>query len=246
MDKHVVVTDGEKCCSKCGKKKPLKDFLPQPGCQFGVRPDCKACSSLRNRQYRSSAADKIATRRKINHQLNKEEYNAKNRAWYAANRAYAIDYSLTYYDNNKEKKLAYQRDYAAKNSEALREYRRAHMKANRGLHNARNARRKAIKRGATPPWADTKKIAEHYRSADLLGMLIGEWHHVDHIVPLKGPRLQSLSGNFSPARSFVGPLINVVQGLHCESNMQVMLGAENIRKSNRHWPDMPHYVGLAR
>jgi len=30
-----------------------------------------------------------------------------------------------------------------------------------------------------------------------------------------------------------------VCGLHCEQNMQILWNADNIRKGNRWWPDMP-------
>lgn len=79
-------------------------------------------------------------------------------------------------------------------------------------------KRKAVKLRAIPPWADKEKIEEFYFAADFLGMVTGEWYHVDHIVPLQS---------------------KFVCGLHCEQNLQVLPASANLRKSNRHWPDMP-------
>ena len=78
---------------------------------------------------------------------------------------------------------------------------------------------RAIKAMAIPKWANQDKIAGFYETANGLGMLTGEWYHVDHIVPLKN---------------------QLVCGLHCEQNLQVIPKLQNISKGNRAWPDMPN------
>lgn len=67
---------------------------------------------------------------------------------------------------------------------------------------------------ATPPW-----LTEGMR-AEILALyaLADEGEHVDHIVPLKNP---------------------LVCGLHVPWNLRVVSAAENLHKSNNHWPDMP-------
>lgn len=81
---------------------------------------------------------------------------------------------------------------------------------------------------ATPPWANQRKIAEFYDEAERLTRFTGKPHHVDHIVPLLGPRAK------------IGPFLGerLVYGFHCEANLRVIPGDENCSKSNRHWPDM--------
>jgi hypothetical protein len=90
--------------------------------------------------------------------------------------------------------------------------------ANKAATNAKTARRKAREMKATPLWADREKIEEFYFAADFLGMVTGEWYHVDHSVPMQS---------------------EIVCGLHTEQNLQVLPASDNLRKSNRRWPDMP-------
>jgi hypothetical protein len=82
----------------------------------------------------------------------------------------------------------------------------------------KQARRKRIMAKATPRWADIDKMRAIYRTAQEMTALTGVPHHVDHIVPVNS---------------------KLVCGLHCESNLQVLIAVDNLSKSNRTWPDMP-------
>lgn len=84
--------------------------------------------------------------------------------------------------------------------------------------NEKNARRNRVRKGATPAWADLDKVLEIYRLAQQLSRQTGAPYHVDHIVPLQS---------------------DIVCGLHCEANLQVLPALINLQKHNRVWPDMP-------
>ena len=81
-----------------------------------------------------------------------------------------------------------------------------------------STRRRLLVSSAQPKWADSSRILEIYRLRDVLSESTGIEHHVDHIVPLTS---------------------KLVCGLHNEFNLQVLPGVENLKKHNRHWPDMP-------
>lgn len=83
---------------------------------------------------------------------------------------------------------------------------------------ARNAQYKARKLQATPKWANIEEIQKLYEKAAIQTLVDGVEYNVDHIVPLKS---------------------KIVCGLHCEANLQILTSTENIKKSNRYWPDMP-------
>ena len=86
------------------------------------------------------------------------------------------------------------------------------------MENEKNVRRKRVKLGATPAWADLKKIRDIYRICRKVSEFTGIVHHVDHVVPLTSSQ---------------------VCGLHCEANLQILPGEENLKKHNRTWPNKP-------
>lgn len=84
--------------------------------------------------------------------------------------------------------------------------------------NALIAKRRAAKLQATPGWTNHAAIEQLYADAARLTRETGIKHEVDHVVPLQG---------------------RIVRGLHWEGNLQILPKHENVRKHNRHWPDMP-------
>lgn len=163
----------------------------------------------------------------------KEKVKAKAREYYHANREkiqayreenkdHRLEKKKEYYDKNSEKIAAYGKTYRESNSERITSYKKNYMAGyyaeNRSEFIARNKGRQSAQLAATPMWADSEKIKEFYFAADFLGMVTGEWYHVDHIVPLRSKH---------------------VCGLHTGSNLQVILASDNLRKGNWRWPDMP-------
>lgn len=91
-------------------------------------------------------------------------------------------------------------------------YRRAlpHVEIEKGV------RRKRAKDRSTPEWADLDKVRGFYEASQALSAS-GEKYHVDHIVPLTS---------------------KLVCGLHNEFNLRVLPAIDNLKKHNKHWPDM--------
>lgn len=111
------------------------------------------------------------------------------------------------------------RAWVSRNPEANKEMRRAYYRERPEIYgSAKVMKRVAQKLKATPKWANQEAIKRIYADAVSASVLTGVKHHVDHAVPLRSPK---------------------VCGLHCESNLVVMPGSENLTKSNRRWPDMP-------
>jgi hypothetical protein len=192
-----------KHCGTCHTDRPVSDFSKNRSNLDGLQYRCKTCVAA----HRAKKADAV------------KAYEA---ARYAKNASAKKAYQASYQRENARSYLAYQAQYRAKNAQSIKERRAGYWDGyradNRHKVNAWAAKYRASKLEATPAWADFESIEELYFTADFLGMVTGEWHHVDHVVPLQS---------------------DVVCGLHWEKNLQILPGAENIAKGNRYWPDMP-------
>lgn len=135
---------------------------------------------------------------------------------YKDNKDGAIEYSHKYYNANKDKLQEQGRIRYHNNSAALLEYQRTYRKNNPHIINAIKAKRRVTKKNGTPAWADLLAVKGLYQLAAIFNST-GINLQVDHIVPLQSDR---------------------VCGLHCEANLQLLSASDNIKKSNRHWPDM--------
>lgn len=115
---------------------------------------------------------------------------------------YIEHYKKRYRDNCEDRK-AYQREYG-------KQYR----KTQRWAVNAKEAKRKASQRNATPPWLTKEHLAQIkdvYRGAKEMETVFPWKQEVDHIVPIRG---------------------KTVSGLHVPWNLQILSARENASKSN--------------
>ncbi|MGF6963043.1 hypothetical protein OKW43_000048 [Paraburkholderia sp. WC7.3g] len=204
--KHTLSLDVQsdlfyKRCSQCSELKPFDQFSPNGAGKW--KSHCKPCGSRAAQVYAQANHEKVSTRLSLAYRSNIEKFRKKRAEQYW------------------------------KNPEASRAATRQWAKDNPGRHKLAKRtsviHRRLTIRQVTPFWANRDKMSEFYFAADFLGMVTGEWHHVDHIVPILGPK--AVSGPFAGDR--------LVCGLHCEANLQVIPGAENMSKGNKFWPDMP-------
>lgn len=120
---------------------------------------------------------------------------------------------------NPEREKANRLAWLEKNGERKKQTNRNFVLANRHKINMYAANYRSLKIRAMVDWANIFFIEEAYELAKLREEKTGFDWHVDHIVPLNS---------------------KIVCGLHCEDNLQVIPGKENLSKQNRYWPDMPN------
>ena len=137
-----------------------------------------------------------------------------------------IDDTL-YYQNNKEKRNLYRKNWGNENKDKLKvfrdnwkiknpDYLTKYKKENQEKITSLNAKRRASKKERLPKWVDKDEkflIEEAYSLAKLRTKMTGTTWHVDHIIPL---------------------INNKVCGLHTIYNLQVIPAKLNLQKGNKY------------
>jgi 5-methylcytosine-specific restriction endonuclease McrA len=210
-----------KRCNACKLEKTLEEFGNNVKLVHGRAAKCRPCAVIAAREWAINNPERrleITARYKANNgakikrdgaeysRLNSERIVTRVKRWQAENPDKVAKYAV-------KRKVATTL-WRIKNPDKIA----AWNNANHAALAERTARRRAARKLAYSKWADREKIRSFYFSADALNMLTGEWHHVDHIVPLQNP---------------------TVCGLHNEFNLQILTASANQSKGNRHWPDQP-------
>jgi hypothetical protein len=153
--------------------------------------------------------------RKESYQRNKVQA-AKYQVKYKAENKEAVRANAVRYEEENKKIISIRKhNYYQENKEAISLVHSEYRNNNKDKINALQAKRRAAKLQAIPCWfseLDDFVLSEAYSHAKHLEELTGVKYHVDHIVPLQG---------------------NLVSGLHCADNIQVITATENLTKSNK-------------
>jgi hypothetical protein len=152
---------------------------------------------------------------------------------YEDNKQYESNRQKIYFEKNREDYREKAKVYYQLNKSAFKERARAWYEKNKdsAIVNCRNWRernrirvagytreRRRKQAVATTAWADMELMESMYLMASELTKETGIKYSVDHIVPITS---------------------DIVCGLHCEDNLQILTLSENSEKSNLTWPDMP-------
>lgn len=231
-----VENEKTRSCTKCKHDLPTSSFNKMSSAKDGMQRYCRECQKAkfseycanpdsikkmreRSAEYREENKDLIVRRRWERYHLTdygdvlrqrSAEYGRKNRDIISTRMAeYRIE--------NREKISESRRAYRRENSEYISVYDREYRKKNRPKIRQINAKRRFRRKNAVPAWSDISAVNRFYEEADRLTLESGVEYQVDHIVPL---------------------VSDLVCGLHCEANLQVITKYENILKGNRYWPGM--------
>jgi hypothetical protein len=142
--------------------------------------------------------------------------NAKRlkKEWYERNKELTKERARAWHLANPAKVSEKNIKHKHKNKDRLNKYNREWFANNKNKRAAYQGKRKAAQLQRTPKWlteSDLRMIEAKYSLAAMLTRETGIIHHVDHIIPLQGKK---------------------VSGLHVFSNLRVIPGTDNVKKSN--------------
>lgn len=188
-------------CRVCGDVKPVTEFSKKARNKDGLQTDCKACCKAYLQEYSKKNKDKI-----------KEIH----KRWRAKNAEKERQRSAKWCKDNPERRKQITAKYRNKNKEKCNKAVQKWSKANPHKLAAYDAKRRAAKLNATPPWlndAHWNEIKKIYELRSICSLATQTNYHVDHIVPLRGTN---------------------VCGLHVPWNLQILTAFENRAKGNRY------------
>ena len=143
----------------------------------------------------------------------KENQKRLARDWYLRNKELAKERAKAWALANPEKVTKKNKTYKTKNKEKVTGYNKQWWSENKDKRAAYEGKRRAAELQRTPAWdPDAHLIIAKYQLAAMLTQASGIPHHVDHIIPLQGRN---------------------VSGLHVFSNLRVIPGSDNVKKSNK-------------
>jgi hypothetical protein len=122
--------------------------------------------------------------------------------------------SADWYKNNTERQNKNSQNWRKQNQQRQSELSSKWFAENKDKRAAYEGKRRAMQLQRTPKWdPDAHLIVAKYQLAAMLTKASGIEHHVDHIIPLQGRK---------------------VSGLHVFSNLRVIPGSDNVKKSNKY------------
>lgn len=208
-ENDTLLLESLRRCSVCDEVKPIQEFYKKKKSYEGV---CKCCKDEKRIAHHAANPD-IQEKRTQSIRDRKSSdplFREKLRA-----------YGASHYQLNKDHHNKLVDDWKKRNPEKAAATCAKWSKANSDRVCWHSNMRRTRKLQATPSWAndewDEFVVKEIYHLSKLREDYLGMPHQVDHIVPLKS---------------------DLVCGLHCAANLQVLVKTENLSKGNRFWTDM--------
>ena len=144
----------------------------------------------------------------------KENQKRIAKEWYERNKELTKERARAWAIANPEKSTNSKTKWREENIETHNAINREWFANNKDKRASYEGKRRSAQLQRTPVWdKNAHLIVAKYQLANMLTRETGKPHHVDHIIPLQGKN---------------------VSGLHVFSNLRVIPGEENVKKSNKY------------
>lgn len=161
-----------KCCNRCKAIKPVSDFTKRKDSKDGLQRECRACATLRQKEWRAANPDRERETRHAYYARHPEMVKAKNAKTYAKDPEKARARGRAYYALNKQKALASTVAWMKAHPEEMAVYR-----------HTRRARQHASGGKIAKGLAASLFNLQRGKCA-CCGLPLGKDYHLDHVVPL--------------------------------------------------------------
>lgn len=220
--KRRRIDDSGRECTKCGEYKPWEEYGKSSKGARGHSEMCRPCCREYHNTYNAAHREQTRQYSKNDYVKYKSERTAKNLTWRINNPEKVLESARKYRANNVEACRIRCRGGTAKWAAKYPEKAKAKYLNRLPQSRAVQAKRRALKLNAMPPWADHGAISTVFKEARHLTKTTGIQHHVDHIIPLVHP---------------------LVCGLHIPTNLRTVTASVNHRKSNKFDTDLYETYG---
>lgn len=222
-----------KLCTKCKENKPLTEFYSRGENKSKTRSHCKECLKLiaLTHEIPETKICPKCMNLKSNLEFGRSKASYNGLVTYCKlcvnklqrerrETPVGKEYNQKYNNSEKAKELRKIITERYREEGRTKEYKRKYAENNPEKIRERSIIRRQRKEQAKPLWYKIEReyIKFIFKTAKMLSNKLGKGFHVDHIVPLTS---------------------DIVCGLNCLSNLQILPAEINLKKSNRYWPDMP-------
>lgn len=203
----TTIPDGYKRCNKCKVVKPTSEFYPERRYKNSFNPNCKACCSLKRKEYCAKHKAEIAAYNKASYAKNAERNRKASRKYYNDHHEELLKKNKEWRDAHPNEMAKYKDDWAKRHpdrkSQSQLKYVKAHPEKNRAIQNRRRARQLNL--------PDTFTGDDYLRSVEYFhgvcaycgnppSYLDVNWVlHADHYIPIADPNCPgSIKENMLP------------------------------------------------
>lgn len=180
------------------------------GCKRYRDENKESVSTSKKRCYQAKTDQYLANGKRYREE-NKEAIAARLKGRRLANPKKFKEWADRDYTKNRDAYIRRATEWIKANPEKNKAFRKKCPSSSPLMNRIRAAKRRGVKKCATPQWFDDALVEAVYTEAERLSAETGIPHEVDHVVPLQG---------------------RMVSGLHVADNLQIITREENRKKSN--------------